>query len=244
MNHPSFDTPVIVLHVKNGYEERGQHMESMLVTRKIPFVYILDGDIPDITPEILDRYFADEMHTVSAPVSCALKHLYAYEYILQHNLDGALIMEDDMILYSRFEKIFEECMRERVNRGIDQCILSFEDSSLKFVKGSVRKKGQHIYPAARDRFTGCYYISASCARAILDYVSLNKCDLPIDLFHTKLIKEISLPYYWSHPTIATQGSHCGLFLSSISEKSAKKHLYRKLTWSVKRLYKTILYRLR
>lgn len=244
MTQCTISVPVLALHVKKGYEDRAEHVERMLGNRNIPFTYILDGDKSDLTDEVLDKYFVEEMRAVTAPTSCAMKHLLAYEHIVNNGLPGAIILEDDMILYSNFERVFNKCMQECRDRGIDVCMISFEDSILKFVDGSKRNRGQYLYPAKRDRFTGCYYISASCARIILDYVKENKCNRPIDVLHSHLISEISLPYYWSHPTIATQGSHCGLFASSISQRSAKKHLYRKLTWKIKRFYKLALYRFR
>lgn len=244
MSEKLFETPVLVLHVREGYENRAIHITKMLGKRRIPFKFILDGDIADITQEILEKYFVGQMYDVSAQTSCALKHIYAYEYILENNLNGALILEDDIMLYPRFEKVFDKCMHERKRRNISECLISFEDSSLKFVKGSMRRKGQYLYFGERDRFTGCYYISASCARHILDYIKSSKCDYPIDLFHTQLMSRIKLPYYWSHPTLATQGTSCGNYASSISKSSLCLRLYRKITWYIKRLYKMFLYKLR
>ena len=51
---------VLVLHVKQGYEERAKHIEKMLGELHIPFEYILDGDIKDITTEVLQKYFKNE----------------------------------------------------------------------------------------------------------------------------------------------------------------------------------------
>lgn len=232
---------VLVLHVKKGYEERARHIEQMLHEKGIEFEYVTDGDKPDITADILDHYFADQMHQVTAATSCALKHLYAYERILQNNWNSALILEDDMIFYKHFIPIFNKCMQECKERELPNIFISFEDSSLHFVPKSQRKKGILLYPAKRDRFAGCYYISRECAQLIINYVATHKCHLPIDLFHKDLTVKASLPYYWCHPTIATQGTHTGLYSSSISEQSAKKTNYRKYTWKIKLAYKKLLY---
>lgn len=232
---------VLVLHVKVGYEERAKHIEHMLHDKQVSFEYITDGDQADITEEVLDRYFVGAMHNITAATSCALKHFYAYERILQNNWDGALILEDDMIFYNHFLKIFDQCMLECQDRKLSNILISFEDSSLHFVPRSKRRKNTHLYLAKRDRFAGCYYISKECAQLIMDHVATHKCDLPIDLLHKDLITKASLPYYWCHPTIATQGSHTGLYSSSISQKSAKKTNYRKYTWKAKLAYKKLLY---
>lgn len=173
---------VLVLHVKKGYEERARHIEQMLHEKGIEFEYVTDGDKPDITADILDHYFADQMHQVTAATSCALKHLYAYERILQNNWNGALILEDDMIFYKHFIPIFNKCMQECKERELPNIFISFEDSSLHFVPKSQRKKGILLYPAKRDRFAGCYYISRECAQLIINYVATHKCHLPSTSF--------------------------------------------------------------
>jgi len=235
----------MVLHVKQGYEERQRHMDRMMARKGLDFTYLLDGDIPDILPATLDKYFTGEiMHRKKAEASCALKHIYACEHIVQNRLPGALVLEDDMVLYDNFESIFNECMDEIEKRKLDAPLISFDDSILKFVPRSQRRKGLHLYPAPRDRYAGCLYYSYGAARLILEDIKKHKCDLPIDCYHTALIKRSGLAYYWCHPTIATQGTHCGLFASSISRISAKRKTYRSLTWKAKLHYKKFIYFLR
>ena len=104
---------VFVLHVKKGYEDREQHIKAMLQKMNIPFSWILDGDIADLTPEILDKYFAGDMHKAGATASCAYKHVLAYKEIIAKNLDGALILEDDIQLDPRlFIGIFNKSLTE------------------------------------------------------------------------------------------------------------------------------------
>ena len=232
----------LVLHVKEGYEDRRIHMERMLKAHGISFEYILDGDMCDITEEILDRYFTSEtMHQVSPHTSCALKHLYACEYIVKNNLKGALVLEDDMELYANFDTVFGKCLEEIDRRQLQAPLVAFDDSNLRFVPRSQRRKGIFLYPAQRDRYTGCLYYSYGVAKQILDYVAEHKCDLFIDGFHTALIGRIGLHYYWSHPTIASQGTHNGLFASSINADYARKQGYRARAWYFKLLYKKLLY---
>ncbi|WP_036858005.1 glycosyltransferase family 25 protein [Segatella baroniae] len=235
---------ILVLHVKKGYEDRQKHIEKMMKSWGYSFEYILDGDMDDLNQEFVHQYFTGEMDCISPATSVATKHLKAARYIVDHQLDGALILEDDMLLYPNFEKVFNQCLSEIQNRHLAKALISFEDSSLYFVPGSQRKKGQHLYIAKRDRFAGALYCTREAAELILQHVRENRCDMPIDLYHTSLIQRAGLNYYWCHPCIATQGSHTGLFASSINEKSAKKKTYRRLTWNLKLAYKKLLYYLR
>lgn len=234
-------TKVFVLHVKKGYEDREEHIRRMLGAMHIDFEFLLDGDVDDLSPEVLDRYFTGMMKQAKPVVSCAMKHLLACERIVNQKLPGAIVLEDDMVLYKNFGKVFDECLEEMRREGIDEALISFEDSALRFVPGSKRQRKRHLYPAEKDRFTGCLYLTYATAKKILDYVYVNKCDTAIDLFHKLLITRIGLRYYWCHPCIATQGTHNGLFPSSITAQSAKKQRYRAWTWRVKLAYKKFLY---
>lgn len=232
------DEKILVLHVKKGYEDRGRHMEQMLTKRGLSFTYVLDGDIPDLVGDDVKRLFSGpDMGRMGAQTSCGMKHLLAYRYILDHQLKGALILEDDMLLFKNFEKVFATCMRELEVRKLKNAILSFEDSSLRFVPRSERRRGQHLYAHDRDRYAGAYYCTREAAQLILDYVEEHTCHIPIDLFHAYLIEHTDLNYYWCHPCIATQGTQTGLFGSSTSERDRKKQKHKRRTWRMRLAYK-------
>lgn len=143
------NSKILVLHVKKGYEDRQKHIEKMMKSWGYSFEYILDGDMDDLNLEFVHQYFTGEMDCISPATSVATKHLKAARYIVDHQLDGALILEDDMLLYPNFEKVFNQCLSEIQNRHLTTALISFEDSSLHFVPGSQRKKGQHLYIAKK-----------------------------------------------------------------------------------------------
>lgn len=238
------DMPVIVIHVKNGYEDRERHIRKVLQPLGVEPVWILDGDRDDMDSATVDRWFSGSMNKIDGESSCALKHFLAYRYIVDNNLPGALIVEDDMVPSRRFAAGVKACVKEMYARHMEPGLLSMEDSSLQFVKGHERRRGQMVYEAARDRFTGCYYVPAQCAKLMLDYVAEHKCDMPIDRWHTSLITRAGLKYYWSHPTFASQGSHRGMFCSAVSSRRAGRRTYKRMMWGLKKAYKQLLYTLR
>lgn len=235
----------LVLHVTEGYEDRAKHIEKMLGDSHISFEYIFEGDMKELTPQVLDTYFADggsvPMHAILPHTSCALKHIKAYEYIVTHHLKGALILEDDIIIHRRFITIFNATMDEIQSKGYHNVMISYEDSRLRFVPRSKRKAGQYLYPGDRDRMTGAYYIDNEGAQTILNFIAEHKCFEPIDHFHDKLLKEKIIQYLWCQPTIASQGSFNGMFKTSISTKEMK---YENLRWYFKLFYKKFLYFIR
>lgn len=245
MEESTFTEKVLVLHVRQGYEDRAEHIENMMAELRIPFEYVLDGDVSDLTADILDRYFERDgvlrKENFLPQLSCTYKHLLAYERILKNNWKGALILEDDIILHKDFVVIFNNCMEEYKAMSTTDILISFEDSRLRFVPRSRRVKGRYVYKGTKDRMAGAYYISNGAAMKVINYVSENKCSLPIDLMHSLLIKQNGFPYYWCQPTIATQGSFTGKFHSSLS---VREELGIKIFWKLKLAYKKFLYFLR
>lgn len=235
---------IMVLHVKHGYDERRRHVEAMMRAHGLHFEYVLEGDMSDLTPEVVSRYFAGDMARVQPATSCAAKHLAAYRRIVERHLEGALILEDDMLLHRDFDRVMGECLAEVRRRHLDGALCSLEDSLLKFVPRSQRRRGVHLYPARRDRLGGAYYCTHGAAVTILAQAERRKCDRPIDLFHSLLLSQGLIGYYWCHPCIASQGTACGRYCSSIDSRGQRKQRYRRRMWQLKLDYKRLVYYLR
>ena len=235
---------ILIIHMEK-MTERKEHIEKTLeeIGLEPSHTYITDGNPESFTQEILDKYFGGKLilyPEAQNVTSCALKHFLAYEYIVQNNLEGALILEDDICLHDDFMKTFYKSIKEYHQDAHDKhnVIISYEDSPLIFVPRSKRKKNQVLYSADRNRCTGCYYINKSAAKAALDDATTKKCRIAIDEYHTYLQKQGILDYLWCQPAIATQGSYNGKFKSQIS---TKKDLMVKIRWFFKLNYKKLLY---
>lgn len=93
----SFLDHVFVIHVSEGYEERRHHIDKHLPERGIAnFEYMLRGDIKDLTPEVKAKYFRE--NDKLPELSCAYKHVLAYEKMVKRGIERALILEDDAFL--------------------------------------------------------------------------------------------------------------------------------------------------
>lgn len=237
------ETIILVIHVREQ-REREVFVRKQLDALGWPYKFILDGDIADLTPQVLDRYFLKDgkegtMYGPFPRTSCTMKHLLAAQYIVNHQLEGALIVEDDIYFYSSFRRLFakslEECERSYKGQAI---LANYEESSLLLVPRSQRVKGQVLYPATRDRYAGCYYLNRQAAQVILDYAIEHKVDLAIDRFHDKLMKEGLLTSFWSHPCLACQCSADGSMPTLIPTKPRP---FKRLKWFYKRFYKHLLY---
>ncbi|MBQ9230543.1 MAG: glycosyltransferase family 25 protein [Prevotella sp.] len=234
---------VLVIHVR-GHEDRRRFIQKQLDKLGFPYEFILDGNVEDLTPEVLDRYFIDNgkpdtMYGSFPRTSCAYKEFLAYKYILDNNLEGALILEDDIRLFDNFTNLFLKSIDEYTEEHSEESfIANYEESSLLLVPKSRREKGKILYPAQRDRFTGCYYLNCKAAECILSYVNRNRCDIPLDRFLSKLIEMGLIQYYWSHPCLACQCSADGSMPTTIPTKPRP---WKRLKWFYKRIYKHLLY---
>ena len=235
---------VFVIHAAK-LVERGKHIKRMLDGLNLPFEFVKEADADMLTEEILDKYLIDgvaKMHHVGSHASCTIKHLMVCEKIVSEHLDGALVLEDDIVLHNNFLPIFQKSIVElREDYANQPVIISYEDSSLQFVPRSKRKKGKVLYVGDKDRTAGAYYVSYEAAQAIVNDVNENRCQYPIDGYHNYLLHKGIIKYLWCHPTIASQGSFTGAFSSSLSHKN---DMLIRLRWSLKKNYKTFLYWLR
>ncbi|MDO4172986.1 MAG: glycosyltransferase family 25 protein [Prevotellaceae bacterium] len=240
------DIQILIIHVR-GNEERRQYMQQQLEKLNMPYTFVTDGNMEDLTPDILDRYFSDDvcespMHGIYPRTSCAYKHLLAIRHIIDNGLEGALVLEDDIRLKPTFKHVFVESLVEyRRDHNHEAGIINYEESSLMLVPRSKRHNGQILYKAKRDRFAGCLYISRNAAEAIMQYVESKKCAYTSDRLHNHLIFQGLVTYYWSHPCIACQCSADGSMPTMIPTRPRP---LKRLKWFYKKIYKHILYFIR
>lgn len=230
---------VYVVHVSTD-KLREQHMIDELGKFKIPFDFMMQGDMKDLTRELVNDYFTGEQMTgdFCAEQSCALKHIYIYEKMLKDGVKDALIFEDDVFLKNDFVEVFNQCLREfkalpthEQHKGL----INFEESTLRYVPKDRVQDGKLLYPMDRSRCAGAYYLNTELAREIVADVRSGKCDKPLDWYHNTLVERIQLQHYWCHPAIVQQGSHNGKMQSTIDSK--KYGPVRQITWKISRWYK-------
>jgi glycosyl transferase family 25 len=235
-------TTVLVIHAKH-LTERLQHIKHQLKDWQGKVEYILDYDKDELTDEVISKYIQPgcELDNKSGATSCAIKHLLACQYIVEHQLEGALVLEDDIVLHPHFMESFEKTIKEyRRDYGDKPILISYEDSSLQFIPRSLRIKGKWLYkaPHGRVRFTGCLFVNQQMAQVIMDEVATRKCNIAIDHYHMHLYGEGKIISLWCEPCLATQGSFTGAFTSSIG---GQVRSFETLRWKLKYVYKRLVY---
>lgn len=235
---------IFVIHVK-GNEERAKQINLELKRKNLEAEFILEGNKDEMPEVLLHQYFTPEMQKPEAKTSCALKHLLAYDKMVKNKIDLALIVEDDISFYSNFSTVFPKSIVEIEDNKLTNILVSYEDSTLRYVKNSKLKKGQLLYPQTRGRTTGIYLIDINAATSILENAQKNKISLPIDWYHNKCAEKGIITIYWCQPTIACQGSFNGK-LGSLIDKHAvwRSGIFRWISFSIQRVYKRALFKFR
>ena len=225
-------------------KERGEHIDRMMKGLGMEYEFVNEGHSDEKIQAYLDLYMTDgreNLHQRTPRALCTVSHFLAYEKIVAEGLEGALVLEDDIALDKDFVPHFEQSINEYREHYSDKSILiSYEDSSLRFIPRSQREKGRMLYPAEKGRMAGAYYINNRAAKAILDQLQKERCDLAIDWYHNDLINKGLIECLWCQPTIATQGTFSGAFSSSL----VKDPSCMRIRWIFKRNYKKLLYWLR
>lgn len=190
--------PILVPHVREGFEDRAASIQAQLDRVRLDFDYMLDGDMVDIDDHVLERWFSGEMKGVVAEL-------------------------------------------ERDHRLLEPCYVSLENSHLRFVRGADRNRGQYLYATEKGRCTGGYIINLAMARAILAAAEGGGLAIPIDLFIDELLPRDDVQAFWCEPTVVEQGSHSGVFSSSVD--GHRKGLVRRVVWTYRKALRRVKYRL-
>ena len=230
-----------VIHVSDAYE-REKYIKNQLKDKNLDVQFVNDGDKSTLNEKILEKFFSGEMKQASGATSCAYKHILAYEYFLKTDEAFAFVVEDDLRLYKNFASEFPQLLTEIKKSTLRNFMLSVEDSDLRFIPKSQRKKGKRIYETQHGTTTAAYIIDRTAAENILNFLQKTKMSEPIDWFHTKCIREGVFSMFRSYPPLGSQGTFDGTTASLISNN--RVGFLRIISYKLQKKYKKLLYEFR
>lgn len=229
-----------VLHVKKGYEDRKKNITEQFSKLGMPFEWVLDYDKDEISDHILTQYGYRGDMKIEA-VSCALKHICAWERLARSSHDEALFFEDDVILdLKNFKKRLSDALDEKASRWPEASYISLGNGCALYVPWTKRRKGRHLYKAGYARAADSYWMNRHTAQMMTQWIAIHGFKLPADHLIDYICSELKIPILWLDPTVAEQGSHTGLFPSSIQDLERGK-LIDRLEWKIKIFRRKYLY---
>lgn len=232
-----------VLHVKEGFEEREKSILSQFSRLALPFQWILEHDIPEISQDILQKYkYRGSLR--DQEISCCLKHIAAWERLAAGTQVGGFVFEDDVLIdLHRFNMVTQAALEEfqaRFPAG-EGCVC-FGDGCALYVPWTKTRRGVCLYPAEYVRAADSYWLAQRSAQRMLDRVMRQGFgDRPADHMIDLLCAELDVPIYWTVPSVVSQGSHTGRFRSSIQMQERGTRLGKGVEWLVKRIRRKYLY---
>jgi glycosyl transferase family 25 len=226
--------PAYVIH-STSLPEREDHIRRELQRAGISFEWILDMEPADISDEIDRKYFVPGADLTPGQKSCALKHIVAMQRIVENHHDLAFIVEDDTQFCDDFQNRLRP-MLEAAKRWPRPRILHLGAATNFYVPASQIRPGELLYEGTRVRNMELYVLGRPEAEARLDWVYRNRLNEPIDIAFNRADPKLGIPFLWSDPPLAEQGSLNGRFESSLSRK--KRNRFRmKVEFGLKRVYR-------
>ncbi|MEY3807818.1 MAG: hypothetical protein RI893_794 [Pseudomonadota bacterium] len=229
---------IYVLNVKQ-FTERRVFMEKQLAKHGLEAEFIFEWDADELTEEVNKRYFAKDNNLSAAQKSCALKHITAFEKIVESQNGFALILEDDAIFAQDFSLGLQRALIQSGQFSGEKIIYIGSGGNF-FTPKSQRKPGQYLYLGTRGRFTDSYLIDKATAQKRLDWILRHKISDPIDNQFDKIDQQLDIKILWLEDPVVEQGSKNGLFSSGIElapptwlqrwlfgfEKLKRKYIYQ------------------
>jgi glycosyl transferase family 25 len=233
------DYKIYVIHVKKGFEEREKSVIHQFSTLNLPFEWVLEFDKEELTPEVLQEY-QYRGNLKKEEISCSLKHIHAWEKIAGSSSGGFVFEDDVLINLKKFKTVMEQALSEFTRDGRDCGCISLGDGMALHVPWTRLKRGQRLYPADHIRATDSYWITRETARKRVSWIRRNGFSLPADHLINTIDAQCRIPILWLEPTVASQGSHTGLFASSIQAQD-RGTIGDRVEWVVKKIRRKYLF---
>ena len=95
----------LVIH-PTRLKERGEHLDRMLRNIGLEYDIVNEGSDEAKIKAYLKKYLRNGQEEMLRKVPrslCTISHFLAYERILSEGLEGALVLEDDILLHKNFK---------------------------------------------------------------------------------------------------------------------------------------------
>jgi glycosyl transferase family 25 len=227
---------IFVINVRS-FVERRKNIEHQLdpLGLRYEFIHVYDAD--DLGSESVRKYLRGAKLS-PGQLSCAMKHVHAFQLMAERNWQRALILEDDVIVAPDFLQGIQDALTE--SSGIQgPHVLFIGSGGNLYTPRSLRVSGKRLYQAAKGRLTEAYIIGRQAAAMRMEWIERNGIVLPADNLFDRIDRETGIVPYWLEEPVAVQGSKKGVFKSTLEpappnlvqrvkfelQKFRRKHFY-------------------
>ena len=236
---------VYVLSVKS-FTERHANINTQAAKLGLNIEYIWDFDASELTEKDFQKCNTDILPPES--ISLVLKHFEAHRRLAQSNVNTALILEDDAILFKGFKSGLEKYVALS-NQMPEPHLIFFggADNRMpeKFLTAANKNYGQENDLIEHPISTAeAYLTSKRTAKMRIDWLMKNKIELPADHLFQHIDPQLGIKHFWPPSPLATQGSITGQFRSTLdASRKSKPSSFLSLKYEYNRFRRQIVPRL-
>lgn len=161
-----------------------------------------------VTPRVLPRKLS------RGEICLAINHLLLYKKLRKRKDKIFVIMEDDVILESDFQRKLEFCVK-KLPKNWDICYVDFGRNC---VKKNIEEKSLKFFiaPPRKNRGTGSYLINGKSAGKL--FKLLNNFNLSIDQELLYLATKNKIKSFWLNSYLTYQGNVYGYYTTSLGSR--------------------------
>lgn len=227
--------PIFITHWTK-LPERKQKLIEIMTAQGLTCTFIekYDSQDLDLDSELCSKFVNHLKYDIGfkgkTVISLFLKHIECYRLMIEKNIPLLLILEDDAILDNNFKSKFDNYVKQLPDDWNclcigDGCKLHINSDRFKelkppnvYLKSTEKIQGEGV---GLFRCTDSYLINLKTAKEIYEHfqkipINGHKIGDGIDIWLNKFSSSMNYNIYWSEPTIVSQGSQNGLFLSTIN----------------------------
>lgn len=205
---------VYVLSVRS-FTDRIEHIRQEMARHAIPFEFIFEHDIPELSKEDLERYFPAACAINLPQQSLVLKHIKAWRHCVENGFERVLVFEDDVFLHSDFTTLLNRALQaEKLPK--QGYLLFLGGADTRVPKEYFLERGP-VFQNPIATADGYVTDAVACARR-LDWIAQHKANLPADHLLKHVDAQCGTAQYWTTTALVQQGSVFGSFTSTLDNR--------------------------
>ena len=213
--------PIFITHYTK-LTDRKKFMLEQLKKHNIKATFISNYDKEDLTQD--DKSMFNQNSLKDSEISLMCKHFYVYRHMIDNNIEYAIILEDDALIYDNFINNIVSYFKQLPP---DWDFLFFGSGWNLHVPKSVMKDNLNVYlkgnngigawsPEVKDigwpicggssRCTDSYIINQKFIKKIFWYnkIIASTISKPLDLHFNILFRHCNANVYWGEPSLTKQ----------------------------------------
>jgi glycosyl transferase, family 25 len=227
-------------------QDRRKHIESNLRKLGVDAERVSAIDGKTLTKEYISEVYNEKKclkkhrkKLTPNEIGCALSHLKIYKNIVKNNLDGAMILEDDVKLDNRFVSAIKQIEKLKKLDSKSSAVILLNQAHQIFTWSG--KLDYNIYKTYKSLLAMSYYITQEGAKNML--LSFNPIDQAIDSWY-QLSKDKIVTVYSFYPGITCFSSfHSDSDIGEVNKPNQRNWLHKQVRKVRQYLQRKILYKI-